>query len=574
MMTTGSNAAVLTVPDGIDLTGPWPRTGCGLIDDYAGKVLSSKVLTSAVTKWCVRYHLRRVTEPGVTIDHAKINRAREIIERYFPFKLFDWELYLLALVHCFKGGDVLFRDFLIVMGTGNGKNGFISGLTWYFTTPDHGVKGYNIDVIANSEEQAMMSPDEIRGVLEENKDRLNRQFKWTKTSIDNVKTGSYIRYNTSNARTRAGKRSACLVFDEIFMFENYDVIREYQASFGKRPMSRIFKITSQGNVRDGVLDTELKTAHEVLLGNGDDLRSCPLIYGVEAEEEVLDPAMWVKANPSYDYLPSLQTAIKTDFAEMRYKSEVEETFYTKRMNWPRMSRELTVASHEELTAASREIELDLTGRDCVAGIDYALLSDMTSAGLLFRSGPERYWIQHSWICRESADWDRIRAPLLDWEDRGDLTIVDGPQIDPMLVVDWLAEQMQRYNVTALALDTARFALLREPLESIGFEYDRRDGNITLVRPLQIVSVSPVIESWFRTGAIRWGEIPLMRWAANNTKRVRMKAEGASGNYKYDKIEGRSRKTDPFMALVHAAVLDEELAEMDMSWINDLPAVVG
>lgn len=573
-MTTGSNAAVLTVPDGIDLTGPWPRTGCDLIDDYADKVLSGKVLTSAVTKWCVRYHLRRVTEPGVTIDHAKINRAREIIERYFPFKLFDWELYLLALVHCFKDGDVLFRDFLIVMGTGNGKNGFISGLTWYFTTPDHGVKGYNVDIIANSEEQAMMSPDEIRGVLEENKDRLDRQFKWTKTSIDNVKTGSYIRFNTSNARTRAGKRSACLVFDEIFMFENFDVIREYQASFGKRPMSRIFKITSQGNVRDGVLDTELKTAYEVLLGNGDDLRSCPLIYGVEAEMEVLDPAMWVKANPSFDCLPSLQTAIKTDFAEMRYKSEIEETFYTKRMNWPRMSRELTVASHEELTAASQEIELDLTGRDCVAGIDYALLSDMTSAGLLFRSGPERYWIQHSWICRESADWDRIRAPLLDWQDRGDLTIVDGPQIDPMLVVDWLAEQMTMYNVMALALDTARFALLREPLESIGLEYDRKDGNITLVRPLQIVSVSPVIESWFRTGAIRWGEIPLMRWAANNTKRVRMKAEGASGNYKYDKIEGRSRKTDPFMALVHAAVLDEELAEMDMSWINDLPAVVG
>lgn len=574
MVTTGSNAAVLTVPDTVDLTGPWPMTGCAVIDDYAADVLSGKVLTSAVTKWCVRYHLRRITEPGVVIDHAKIQRAREIIERYFPFKLLDWELYVLGLVHCYKGNDVLFRNFLILMGTGNGKNGLISALTWYFTTPDHGVPEYNVDIIANSEEQAKTSFDEIYNVLEEHDDRLGRTFYKTKTTIENTKTRSYIRFNTSNAKTRAGKRSACLVFDEIFMYENYDVIREYQASFGKRGMSRIFKISSQGNVRDGVLDTDLKAAEAVLAGDADDLRLCPLIYGVEAEHEVLDPDCWIKANPSIEAFPSLRTAIETDFAEMRFNTEIEEGFYTKRMNWPRMSREIRVATHDELMLASREIDIDLTGMDCVAGIDYALLSDMTSAGLLFRNGSERYWIQHTWFCRESADYDRIRAPIGQWEQAGDMTIVDGPQIDPALIADWLAEQMALYNVRALALDTARFALLREPLEEIGFTYDRKEGNITLVRPLQIASVSPVIESWFRTGAISWGEIPLMRWATNNTKRVRMKAEGASGNYKYDKVEAKSRKTDPFMALVHAAVLDEELAELDMSWVNDLPAVVG
>jgi phage terminase large subunit-like protein len=114
--------------------------------------------------------------------------------------------------------------------------------------------------------------------------------------------------------------------------------------------------------------------------------------------------------------------------------------------------------------------------------------------------------------------------------------------------------------------------MREVLEQIGFNYDRKIGNVKLVRPLQIASVSPVIESWFRTGVIRWGDVPLMRWATNNTKKVRMRAESASGNYKYDKIEPRSRKTDPFMALVHAATVDEDLQPTTSSWALELPVL--
>lgn len=80
------------------------------------------------------------------------------IERCFGISLFDWELFVLALVHCYYSDDTLvFTEFLIMMGRGNGKNGFISGLAWYLTTHYHGVAGYNIDIIANSEEQAKTS---------------------------------------------------------------------------------------------------------------------------------------------------------------------------------------------------------------------------------------------------------------------------------------------------------------------------------------------------------------------------------------------------------------------------------
>lgn len=551
------------------------NTGCAYIDSYASDVLSGKELADNITKRCIRYHLRCLADPDVFLDAEKTERAIELIEKYFGFKLYPWQKYNLALVHAYKGNDVLFRQHLIVMGTGQGKNGYISGLTWYFTTPDHGIDEYNVEIIANSEEQAKTSFDEVYHMLDRHWQKLGRQYYKSKTHIENLKTKSYINFNTSNAKTRAGKRAACLVYDEVFMYNDYSVINEFRASFGKRPMSRIFMITSQGNLREGVLDKELEIAEDVLNGENDALRMCPMIYRVSSEEEALDPDCWVKANPSLPYSPTLRLAIETDLASIKYDSEIEENFYTKRMNWPKQSRELLVATHQELITASGDIDVDLEGLQCVAGLDYALLSDMASVGLLFRDGEKRYWLQHSWICRYSCDWDRIKAPLEKWERNGELTIVHDVQISPYLIRDWLYDAMQKYNILELSMDTARLALMREVLGEIGFTTDKETRNIWLTRPLGIASVSPVIESWFRTGVLRWGDVPLMRWATNNTKRVRMTSQNASGNYKYDKIEPRSRKNDPFMAFVHAAVRDELLEEsVGFGDILDLPAVVG
>lgn len=542
-------------------------TGVKFIDEYAAAILTGNVPTDEISKRCVRYHLRRLAEPGVTVDEKKAERAAELIEKYFVYELFPWEKYLLGLIHAYVGSDVLFRQYDIVMGTGNGKNGFISGLIWYFSTPAHGITGYNVDIVANSEDQAKMSFTDIYNMLEDKRTKMERSFYWSRELIENKRTKSYIKYNTAGARTKAGKRSACMVFDEVYMYQTYDIINEMQASFGKRPHSRIFMITSQGPIREGVLDKELEKVEDVLNGENDALRLCPMIYRVSSEEEVLQPDCWEKANPSLPYLGTLRTAIETDFTEIKYSSQKEETFYTKRMNWPKMSRELAVATHDELMSASREIDVDLVERDCVFGMDLALLNDMFSCGLLFRVGDMRYWIQHSWICKQSADWNRIKAPLEEWQERGDLTIVDSVQIDPELPMTWLDEQSKKYNIRKIALDLARYALIREFLEKRGYD-EKQD--LSFVRPLGIASVSPVIESWFRTESIRWGDVPLMRWATNNTKKVRMRTENASGNYKYEKIEPRSRKTDPFMALVHAATQDALLDGEDCTEVSDFP----
>ena len=67
----------------------------------------------------------------------------------------------------------------------------------------------------------------------------------------------------------------------------------------------------------------------------------------------------------------------------------------------------------------------------------------------------------------------------------------------------------------------------------------------------------MIQECFDRSLFYWGDNPCLRWSVNNTKRVASsrKLGVDTGNYVYAKIEAKSRKTDPFMALVASIVVE-------------------
>ena len=545
------------------------NTGCRYIDDYIASLRAGpsgrRMLLAA--DWTQS----RLERPGVIVDTAKTDKAVELIERYFGMKLFPWELFVLALIHCYEpDGSLTFTEFLIMMGRGNGKNGFISGVAWYLTTHYHGIRGYNVDIVANSEDQAKTSFMDIYEMLGRTWTKSRRFFYRSLAEIRNLKTGSYIRYNTANARTKDGKRSACLIFDELHEYENGDNIEVYTSGFGKRPASRIFKITTQGHVREGVLDTDLAIADDVLRGELPESRLCPLLYEMDSDEECDDPELWVKANPSLPYLPDLRRQIEQEAAKKAYDKIVERGFYTKRMNRPRSDAAVSVTEWANIKATDRPLDLAaLRGKPCSVGIDYASFRDFASVVAHFRLGEQRYDIQHSWLCLQSPDLYRIKAPWRDWADAGMLTPVDAPEIPVDAIEQYILELSQTYAVTGVALDSFRFALLSDPLRRLGFSFASK--NLKLLRPSDIMKIQPVIDSCFTNHLFTWGDSPVLRWAANNTKLIRRgKADGTdTGNYFYGKIEGKSRKTDPFMALVAAMTIEYEAAQLPADFQLDI-----
>ena len=540
------------------------------IDRYMDDCRSGKNIVGKDILAAMDYVEGKLNDPDVFIDTEKIDKAVELMERYFEISLFDWELFVTACIHCFYKSDdtVVFSTIFILMGRGNGKNGFISPISWYLTTHYHGIKGYNVDIVANAQDQAKTSFGDIYDVLERTWAKSKKFFYKTKEIIVNLRTKSYIKFNTSNAKTKDSKRTGCLIFDEVHAYEDYEQIKVFTSSFGKRKHSRAFYITTQGNVREGVLDDMLAISADILNGTIKDLRWLPLIYRIDDEKEALDPQMWHKANPSLKYLDTLKLEMEQHFIEMKYTPAKEEEFYTKRMNWPKGNRELQVTDWENIAATNKPLP-DLTGWSCTVGIDYVKLRDWAAVNFHFKKGDQRYDFGRYWVCTQNPELERVKAPWRDWPE---CVPVDAVEIAPELLTEYILEEGRKYNIKAVAVDNFRYALMRDALEKIGFDPKERK-NLYLVRPSDIMKVQPVIDSCFNKQLFTWGDNAPLRWATNNTKLVRSgKKEGTdTGNYYYAKIEGKSRKTDPFMALVASMVVEDRLDD-GQSTYDDLPVI--
>jgi phage terminase large subunit-like protein len=248
------------------------------------------------------------------------------------------------------------------------------------------------------------------------------------------------------------------------------------------------------------------------------------------------------------------------------------------MNRPQSDTETAVTDWENIKATyiskenkPRELP-DMIGRACTCGIDYASITDFASTNLHFRMADLRYDISHSWLCLQSKDLHRLTIPWREWAEAGYLTLVDDVEIHPDLLCEWIAEKMMIYQIPKLALDHHRYALVANSLRKIGFDAQVYK-NVKLVRPSDIMVVQPVIESIFVNQNFVWGDNPPLRWATNNTKLVRAsRSIGVdTGNFIYAKIEAKSRKTDPFMALAASVTIEDELGTGESSF-SDLPVI--
>lgn len=478
-------------------------------------------------------------------------------QKYFPFELFEWEIFLFILHNCIfrKDGQPRWSDLFVLMGRGGGKNGYLSFEDFCLITETNGVAYYDIDICANSEEQAKTSFDEIYNILENPKwtKLFKKHFRWTKTEIQNIKTRSKIKYRTNNPKGKDGLRSGKVDFDEPHAYENWENINVFTTGLGKKPHPRRTYVSTNGDVREGPLDQLIEKSKQILNGEIPDNGFLPFICKLDDESEVNNPDFWEKANPSLPYLPILKEQMKREYADYQLDPVINNAFMTKRMNIPQGNKDAEVTSWENILATNGELP-DLSGKPCVCGIDFSKTTDFVSAFLLFKDGEQYYGIHHSWFCSASNDKHRIRIPLDQMVERGLLTMVNDVEINPTIIGEWLMEQRMKYNIEKVAIDSYRYTVLSRALRDAGF--DANDKMVKLVRPSDIMLNVQKISSIFIGHKLTVGDDPLFRWGVNNAKLE----PAPNNNFRYGKIEPKSRKTDMFMSFVAAMTIEEELPE--------------
>lgn len=533
-------------------------TNCKAVSNYIELIRSGKVKACHEQLLLIDMVERVLTTEDVHFNEQQLEKYLSY-QKYFPFELFEWEEFCFALHNCLytSDGRLRFPILVIYVARGAGKNGYLGFEDFCLLTSTNGIPEYDIDIFAMSEKQAKASWEDVYNVLENHKQKMKRHFSWTKEEIINTDTNSSFRFNTSSPKTKDGSRPGKVDFDEYHAYESYRLIDVAVTGLGKKPLPRRTIITTDGDNRDGPLDDLKEKCFAILNGEQPDNGTLPFMCRLDSDEEINNKDNWEKANPSLPYLPDLRQELELEYFDYRLNPAANISFASKRMNRPPKIRINEVAKWELIEATNIPIdEIAIRGRPCVAGIDYMKTTDFLGAGLLWRVNGIDYWFSHTWICSESADLGRIKAPLREWESRGLVTFVDAAEIPPELPCVWLENEARKRGcqILMVAIDDYRYQLLSDALMRINFSADKGYENVFRVRPRDEMLRIPTITSGFVNNRFAWGDSPVMRWCCNNSMTVTSK----SGNLTYGKIEPKSRKTDTFKAFVAAECASDVL----------------
>lgn len=520
--------------------------------------------------------------PDVYVDADRIAKGLSL-QKYFPYELLPWEKYQFAIIAGVflrtpgMEDDIYFHEIRDILGRGAGKNGFIDFLALYFISPLHGVRGYNVDLIANGEEQAGTSiidvGDIIRHPVEPKYEKtLNANFKAYAEKVVGKKMNAVFRLNTTSTKNKDSKRTGCVIYDEKHQYTSTTNMNTLQSGLGKMKWSREITITTDGHERGGVLDDEKEQNAIILQEYNPDNRVFVNWFRIEEEDEWKDINKIVKANPSilYPQFQTLRQRIEQEITKMPYTPDYFPEFMAKRCNFPISDPQMAVAEWEDIVACTKEPAFEITaGMSCVGGVDYTKTNDFCGCILTFRKGEKYVNIHHSFICAKSKDLPGIKAPIKKWVEDGICTIVNDVEIHPDIPVQWFEEYALKYNIVMIGCDQYRFTWLNKSFKKIGFDaFDKENRKIYEVRPSDITKASPIINSAFvRQQISGWDR--MMCWYTNNCKKIMDK----KGNIYFGKQEPKYRKTDGFMAWVASMCCLDFLPEESEFPDVDLSAVI-
>ncbi len=543
------------------------------IQEFIDLVESGQLQASKEVHALIDHVKKCFAEEDIYVDEVQADKYFGLV-KYFPWEegILPWQKFVITLWLCTYwnhnpedpdlDGEPRFPDLFLEVGRGAGKTGLIAFSSVCMASQYNTRVGrnYDVDIIANTESQALIAVNDIRNAFEQPKvEELLRgkYFEWTKEVVTALLTGAEIRARTNNPKSKDGLRTAAALFDEIHAYQDYENISVFTTGMGKKPHPRRGFFSSNGFVRTGPLDDFIEKSNKILFEDEPDRGWLPFICKLDDKDEIDDPQMWEKANPSLPYFKNLRLKIKEEYAVWKEAPSKNPHFLTKRFGIYDGIREFMVTSYENIQYTNRPIP-DLRRSAAVAGIDFSKTTDWVSATILIKRGDLRYCLNHTWILdsENNVDLPLIKAPIRDWADMGLITFVEDKSINPRLVASWLQEQGQFYKIKKIAIDSYRYVVLSDALNQAGFG----EKKIFEVRPSNIMKIQPVIDLCFANQYFVWGDNPVLRWATNNTKLVPAKKEygGEIGNFVYGKVSPRNRKTDPFFSLAAAMCVEDEL----------------
>lgn len=405
--------------------------------------------------------------------------------------------------------------------------------------------------------------DELRDLLKV-QDHLR-----TITHMGNKAT---LKVVAADSETVSGKKASFVFVDELHEFgkklQASNMLLEATGGLASRPEGFVIYATTQSaEPPAGVFKEKLDYARQVRDGKIVDRKFLPLIY--EFPDSMLksgayrDMANAYVTNPNWGASVDIERITQLHTQAQAGGEEKFREFLAKHLNveigmnlrsdrwrgadfWEQATDTLPV-TFEALLDRSEVI---------VAGIDGGGLDDLLGLALVGRCKETRKWLfwAHAWAHRIVLDTRKdIASVLKDFEQAGDLTIVEQPGDDVVDVADRLcavrdAGLFPLDEQPAIGVDTAGIGDIVDELQSPGRDFAET----------QIVGIS---QGWKLNGAIKTmerkvaggdllhGGQALMAWCVSNARVV----QAGNAIYVTKQASGKA-KIDPLMAGFNAVTL--------------------
>lgn len=514
--------------------------------------------------------------------HAKCVVSGHDIDWQFDVvcRIFGWEVYS----ERWNGWVRRFRRASIWVCKKNKKSPTLAALGLYLLCGD-GEQGQKVFFGAKDGSQAREIAGQHAVEMVNQSEELQSDCDINKVEmrITHLPSRSFLKpMSSSNERTQKGKEgiNGSILIDETHVVDRAFIRRIKRAGISRREPLHI-EVSTAGTDPDCYGKDQFDHGEKVISGEVEDMEFFYVAFAAPqdtTDEQILaDPVKYGRmANPAWgntvgeeEFLSDMLTSRRTPTDWADFKTYRLNIWQTSASPW------LNADSWRACCDPSRLEDSNLIGRRCWAGLDLALVRDMTALVLVFEGdAPGEFLLQpHFWLPQGTVDRYADRTHFKEWVRDGFLNVTEGDTLDFGAVRIAFTELHAKYSIQELAYDPHRAEQTTQEIEQ-GVRFGNRivipgtgvprfafkQNIITYAEPTQ------AFERLVLEGTIIHDGHPVLSWQIGHA--VKTKPDN-SGNYRIVKPERHGVKTvDGVQAAIMGlarAMIAPELSRFDPTY---------
>ena len=441
------------------------------------------------------------------------------------------------------------------MARQNGKT-FENGIMGTYIAGFGGYSYGKLFTVATKKRQARLAWEEMSKFITIDPD-LGEYFKVKdyKSTIECLETYCTIEALSKEAGLDDGFRSIYSSIDEIHQHKDNKIYKALYNGTRALPETLVSMITTRGDRLNSFCKEMDDYAIKILEGLATAEDFYVDIYCLDSNDDIWDPANWVKANP-FICAPGneeLFEVLKQDAQTARDMGGSDlRDFLTKSLNmWVENTDDVFINSDKWAKCGSDRTLEDFRGKKCMVGLDLSSGGDLTTLALEFEEDGRYHWYSHSFMPRgrleEHIETDL--APYDLWVAMELITVTGGSmdfKNDYKFIIRHLAELKTEYDLEFLAIciDPHNADGILADLEAFGVPV------IIVTQSARALNDTTVdVQLLVKSEAVDYNRNnELLTWSFLNAKTVR----NSFDEIKVDKRPGQHfKRIDPVDAVIDA-----------------------